>query len=478
MKRNDKVIIWSFFILLWIIMAFFYLRVHPLVIWDTDDWGNISLVRKPYPDRSAWNPSKVFPEIFMKLCAWIGVKCIMPLSNDFIGALTLVFGLIVSFFIAMYGTCFVLFLYTKFNFEVYKASLVGIFFILFHFLIFDTSEGGNLYLLYSSSVTGYFHYVIPSLLNLILLMLLEIENLHKCNALKKGGIFLLIYLAIFSNLFCSYILMFWAVFKIFKKFFDNQKKLRNILYEEIDKFGIIVVWGISAIYELNGARADSLKNDNFIGNIVSAGKLFVIRFGKLNTFFVVLSIVIIVFGNICIFLNKEKVSFLLECLIFIMINAIYLVLLSAKTTAEYIDRPDVLIGCFFWILMFVMVNMVVIIQNTDKIILTIPIILFVLCFDIPCGYSTFAESNASGIDSSIVKEIDNDFIRQIISAVDGNKDRLELHIPETSGDNWPFVSEASNCFSHSLYTYGIINREIETVYVRDRSINEKYNFVY
>lgn len=116
-----------------------------------------------------------------------------------------------------------------------------------------------------------------------------------------------------------------------------------------------------------------------------------------------------------------------------MINAIYLVLLSAKTTAEYIDRPDVLIGCFFWILMFVMVNMVVIIQNTDKIILTIPIILFVLCFDIPCGYSTFAESNASGIDSSIVKEIDNDFIRQIISAVDGNKDRLELHIPETPG---------------------------------------------
>ena len=62
---KDKIITAIFFISIFIILFVFYKVVCPIIPNDTDDWGIMSHFREPIPLWKDWNPSRVFPEIFL-----------------------------------------------------------------------------------------------------------------------------------------------------------------------------------------------------------------------------------------------------------------------------------------------------------------------------------------------------------------------------------------------------------------------------
>jgi len=483
MEKGECKKIGIFIIAVFISMCLFFIQVHPLVIWDTDDWLYISYIRKAIPIWHNWNPSRVFPEIFMPMCAYLGIKCIMPITNDYIFSLMIIFGIVLSGFITIYVLSFYNLARKKMRMSIGNAIMVSILFLLLHFLIFRCGENQNTYLFYSPDVTCYFYYVIPSLLNLTLVMILESKELTfnsetKVNWLKVGGWVLLIYLAIFSNLFSSYIISIWAGSKLFYNLIINKKikNSKNIIY-----ILILCAWIVSAIYELSGGRAENLKDDSFINNVKQTILYLKQMVGKANRFLVLISAIFVLGGIFCFIKKKwndyEKKNVCINIMCTIL-SVIFLILLSAKSQSDYIMRGDVLLGVSFFAFIILMININIIIREYKITLVIFPLLIVIAFFEIHSGPRTFAESNVSGIDSIICKNIDEDIIEQIMQAVNEGQEKMELHIPKTPGDNWPFGTYGANRFSYSLYEHGIISRPIETIMIQDVEINIKYGMNY
>lgn len=464
-------------------MCMFFLQVHPLVIWDMDDWLYISFIRKAVPIWRNWNPSRVFPEIFMPMCSYIGVKCIMPITDDYVFSLMIVFGVVLSGFITAYVFAFYNMLRTKWNMCVGNGLAVALFFLLLHFLIFRSNENQNIYLFHSLDVTCYFYYVIPSLLNLTLLMILETNEFKLNNGttidwLKIGKWVLLIYLAVYSNLFSSYIIAVWAGTKLlWHILFERKYRIaENAIY-----VSIICAWILSAFFEINGGRAEGLQNDLFAENIRQTLIYLRTMAYKVNHFLIYAGVIIVLVGVNCLVKGKwneyEKKTAVISMLCMVL-SLFFLVLLCAKTQTYYMTRGDVLIGPAFFAFLFLIININVVIREYNKILIIFPLFLMVTFFEIHSGARTFAESNVSGIDSSICKAIDEDIISQIVTAVNEDEEELVLHIPETQVDNWPFATYGANRFAYSLYAHGIIPKQIETTLIQDVEINRKYGMSY
>ena len=125
-------------------MAFF--AAHPLYIYDSDDWHYISFSRHALPSVRQWNPTKILPETLMPLCAEIAVRFIMPCMGDYIGAMGMVFGIVVSISIIGYMISFGRYLSSQYRLcEVNIVWLITLL-LLFHFLPFNIKISGNMHM--------------------------------------------------------------------------------------------------------------------------------------------------------------------------------------------------------------------------------------------------------------------------------------------------------------------------------------------
>lgn len=88
------------FLLVW------FTQIHPLVVYDADDWTYLAYVRSATPIWGDWNPAKVFPETVMPFFSTVAVYTLMPLLGDYILAQTVMHALVVSAFITVYVFCF------------------------------------------------------------------------------------------------------------------------------------------------------------------------------------------------------------------------------------------------------------------------------------------------------------------------------------------------------------------------------------
>lgn len=478
MEREKRKEIWCFGIILGLLLVFF-IKIHPLIIWDTDDWWYLSYVRNGFPLWKNWEPGRIFPEIFMPLCSYFGKYCIMPFTNDYIGALAISYGGILSLFITIYFVSFYKFIRRKTDVSFSEGICLTFLFCVFHFLVFRSQENNNQYMFWNYDVTSCFFYTIPCLLNLSLIMNLDVINQKRnTNYIFKGIVLTLIYLAIFSNLFASYIIAVWAGIEIVFDFFEqSQIDFKKFFLKNRNYFFIIVGWIISAFFEINGGRAGSLNTNSYSENIKETVKFLLIKIDTVNKMFAFFSVLVIVIGGVII-IKKEsekcQIKFAGKILIAIILSAVYLIMLSAKSVNWYIQRADVLFGLMFWIFFLDIYMLITLSKNYERTKIIYPLLLFLMIFDLHSGARTFAPSNVSQIDSDLCKKIDDEIIEQIKLADKQGKTEMQLHIPKTQGDNWPFGQYASNRFAYSLYAHGIISRPIETEMIQDEEINKKY----
>ena len=354
-----------------------------------------------------------------------------------------------------------------------------------HFWIFRSAPQDNIYAFYSTNVTCYFYYIIPSLYNIILIFLLELyPNVFNINfseePLKTGTILLALYLAIFSNLFSSYLLAIWVGVKSLISLVSNIHNKNAVTgFLKNNRLNIIIIslWLISMIYELSGGRAHSLENTSYADMLKTTVLLFSNFYKKINPLFLkmcavesILLLFFVIRQKICF---SEKFKFVMQIVLFGFASLLYIIMLCAKTMPGYIERAEVVIGLTSIVIFCscIILAELTIICNTINV--AFPIMCCIIFFNINVPEQTFFESNSSHIDWTIAYQVDNYIIKQIKENEDQNE--IELHVPfHASEDNWPHSLFAADRFSQSLYKHGIISKKVKINMIPDRNVNLKY----
>lgn len=274
-----------FFICFFLFFFVFFTLIHPLYVFDTDDWINMGLKRSFFPNTSFYNPIKILPEILFPMVSFLGARILYPLSGDYITSLSVSVSFIFCTVILVNALCLRLFysyikdkIITDKNkdYSFIVACLVAIFFMSLFFFCRN-----NDYFLREANVTCIFHYSIPAILNFsVTLLLIVFESDNKqilfFNSLIKNVFWgIIIYLCIFSNLFFSSVLLSYVVFLCIKRavyFRIEQKKLLHYFFQNYQYLLVIFIWILSAYYEAHGVRASRIGLNNHItfNNIVES----------------------------------------------------------------------------------------------------------------------------------------------------------------------------------------------------------------
>ncbi|MCR5143849.1 MAG: hypothetical protein K6B67_00910 [Lachnospiraceae bacterium] len=484
--KHKKIDLTSIFIFvsIFIMCYLFFSRYHSLSILDTDDWKYINYSRALVPDVNEFNPIKVFPENFFSFVSKISYRMFYNSQLGFTRSLSTGYNIVISVIVSVYVGVFYKFISKNKN-KFLGIILTFIFFVL-HFVIYRCGDVLNQYGFYSITVNNYFNYLIPTLLNLILLLWVIADDnvvILSKNSILKNIIFLVLgYFAIFSNLFSNEILPIYLVLNlVFKniRFVKKSYSFQQMVRNGIISFVICVEWAISMCFELNGARAGQLSTQEpFISRLKTT--LYTYMASDINMILVAIFSISVIVVSLVIY-KKEQNSLLIKINLMALLVFIYCLLLSAKVNTWYISRADVQIE-FIGILLFSVVYALGYINtqmtSRNRGILLI-IVLLSLLLGINSSGKTYKDSNIIALEhrdgdfgSDRVEEINDYIIDQIIEADNSNESNIIISVPcFYNVDNWPLTDYGFHRISEALYEYGVIDSPVEVVIEVDESLN-------
>lgn len=511
-ENNKGKFLWSiaYAFILFVILYFFYTVVHPLYIYDTDDWAYISFSRHALPQITQWNPTKILPETLIPLTAEFGIRFIMPFTGDYIGSMGCAFALVISLAIVVYILCFGK-LFGRFYGMNQKVSwLVMIILLLFHFLPFNVAETNNGYLLGGSSVTILFNYLLSGLINSSVAMYLMTHGQttwrRKSEHIKKGFLILGIYLCINSNMFHSIILISFMGTELLLSLgrdVKRRKMLRNSLrytlveYAKANMFYLSVVscWLISIWMESKGGRAQQATAGLFALPMKETIGQFVHSILGMRKDFILICVLIELLAMtiyiISLLRNKKEadgretqydvdavfIGGFGKGLLCLVITVIYLLLLGAKVAPSYISQPPTMFSWLFWVMVIVFSAVAYITKKIPAAVIGLPLLLYILMFEtIIDGRSYRHNYQPTSFSPEQVKALDENIIKQVMAAEEANMDSVEVLIPVHDSVYWPMpTSIGGERIATTLYRHGIISRHISITLVPDSSVNEAFH---
>lgn len=516
-KAAVRRIPWSipYAIILFVILYFFYTTVHPLYIYDTDDWTYISQTRHALPQITQWNPTKILPETLMPFTAELGVRFIMPFSEDYIASMSYAFAIVISFSVVVYILCFGKIFKIIYKLDEKTALLLMTILLLFHFLPFNTAADNNKYLLGGESVTILYNYLLPGLFNASFVMYLMVHEKMEWRSKKAffidGFFILVIYLCVNSNMFHSIILISFIGTNLLMSLGSIKRDMLQgntlkytpphfiIKYIKQNIFNLVVLgcWLVSIWMESQGGRAGQSSQEGilnlplketvrqFISSIDNMQKLFIaicalIELTALGIYIISLWKSKKETGGAEIYsdIDRTFVGWLGKELLCLTITVIYLLLLCAKVYPTYITQPLVMFSWMFWIMMIVFSALAYIINKLPAVVMVLPLLLFVLIFETAInGRSSYCHNYwPVSFSPQTVKELDENIIRQVKEAESAGIDSVEVLIPLHDSDSFPMaLSYGGERIAKSLYRHGIVGRYISITLVPDSSINDTFH---
>lgn len=482
-----------FFLLVFLGLFIFFTKIHMLVPYDGDDWADLSNMRIALPKWHAWNPSKVLPEKLYPFAGYMAAYVVTPVIKDYVAAITGVGACLYSALITAYMYLFGKVVKRNYALPWYQIAAVILVLLMSQFWIFHAGSGTSLYLLGSINMECIYHYSIPAVLNLCVVLFLwgyginghfPLElGLGKCSLLV-----LAIYLAIFSNVENSIVLAsFLGAFLLYRvgKSVLHIREWKTLIRENSFILIILVVWLISLIFEMSGGRAHSIGYSMLDLPLKQTLLIFWNSVGQLNLLFFAFGIVILVLA-IAGYLKKgrklddEQAKYFKESLFVtvtaFIISLIYLTLVCAKAGPEYLGRSDVLIGIYSWLLIGEGFALSYILHLWPKSFLVAPIALLVIAGEISNGKSTYAEMTMGHVNPKAAYAIDWDLIHQIQAADQEGKTEMVLRVPKgDNNDNWPHPMYMGKNISRTLYHHGMISHDMEITIQPDPAMNEEYH---
>ena len=407
----------------------------------------------------------------MPLVTKIGVYVIKPFGIGIFDAITISYAIFISSFITVLIYAF--FQLFKKTYSFWIANFTSIIFVFFHFWIFRKYKTGNSYMLWTRDACTYYYYVIPNLLNVILVLWVavkpEICDSLSNNDLKRKAVFLFVlYYSIFSNIWGSIIFAAYLSGKILieiLRMLKNGESFIASVKKHVSSLLILVLWLLSQLIELSGGRASVVQKTNYFTGIKSTLGFCYDTVKNISSSFLLFAVILIIGGCATAIAKNELASLGKKCLQYVWASVVifmYLILTCAKVEPEYISRPDVYYGLFAFLCIIELICLAEILKHCKNIMVYMPLIISIIFFHIDTQGKTFVESTLLNEEPEIINDINNNIVDQFLKAEASGEKTLKLYVPKyESEDNWPYATYAGSRLSSFMYEYGITDRYIE-----------------
>lgn len=482
-----------FYFILFCIVFYFFAKVHPLFVFDTDDWLYVQDSRdgQAWPVWELWNPTKIFPEFLMPAVSWLSLIFVYPFSNDYIGSLSIGYAFSLSVFVLSSAIFLHRLLNVIFKSSFFESFLCTVLFVAF--LFFPIFKKDTVYLLHAADVTCVFNYTIPALLNISLCFFLLYSDSKALldGVFKKLSILIFVlYFCLNSNLFQSIILVSFAIASIIISLISNWKKTKTLgvitLIKDNYLFaGIVLYWIVVLLYEANGERASEAHSDLFSLSYLDTLSCLWLRIKRLHSFYLFLLLTNLL-GGLLYFLrsrknkvNHEDLNYIRVIkLLFIsfVVTLTFVFLLCSKVGASYIARPDVAISYLISLLGMSIISVMYLLKRIKVLITIFPILVMIVAFYTIFSSVKYSETSYISGPISAAKQIGSDIVDKIVNAADNGLEHIEISIPKfNDGDNFPLANYGVNRIPKALFFHSIIRKQIDVKFILDPSMNKKYH---
>ena len=481
-EKRDRGIFVLFMLGIFLFTAMFFLRFRPLVPDNGDDWAYMAFSRSALPKWGSWNPGKVFPEIFLPLCAQIAVNFVMPLCGDYIGSISLTVGVVTSLMITLYIGLFALLLRQLLRLDMGTAALIAAGFFLFHFMSWMSKLFASRHLFFSPDMNNTFNYVIPGLLNISLLLIFERRRdpalaPEKPSVLGQGAMLLLVYLAIFSNMFLNGILAVYAGVGLLENLataLRRREKPDSFLRRNAWNIGILVMWCVCAVFEMNGGRAHSVSGET--QSLFMGIKLAFWRFRGtiklMNPLVFSGSLGLIAAGLILLLASHGQhaedgsyARLMLRHAACALLTAVYLILLGGVAGRVYMERVDILFAAVVHVLILAGVSAGYLLRRFPKAAIVLPAAVLILVVEICLGMDSFELGN-TGNTTQHVLAVNRNLVEQVVAADRQGQQEMTLIVPKMpTEDNFPYPEYMGFNMCRTLRQHRMIEN-IHTIHIQ------------
>ncbi|MBE8955028.1 MAG: hypothetical protein SR2Q5_05060 [Quinella sp. 2Q5] len=468
-------------------MFVFFSQVHPIVLFDGDDWNVISDARVGLPKWHGWNPVKVLPETFYPVCGYVAAYVVNPIVGDYLSAVTFTAAAIVAIAIAAYVVMFVLFARKVLRLDTLSANFFGAMFLLLHFAVFlQHNTQDNLYLFHTTDADCVFNYVLPNLLNAALVMFLARVDVTKKffdrATWQSVGLFFALYLAIFSNVLSSCVLAIFVGVELLSRVDAKKFQPRKFFAENLSLFVVIIFWLISLIFELNGGRARSMAHEgNFFAQVVDTAavvikSLLFDNHGAWLTIFALVTSPVVFAGRKVSSESRELWLVLKKFWLCLPLWTAYIILAAAKSNPTYALRPDVQFGFFVFEFVLFFAALSFWLRKFPRATFILPILAFALFTWIFSGKRTLAPSTFNHVPEMVCVQVSRHMMDQIIAADRAGLNEATVTVPKGDDkDNWPHPTYMGENISRTLHAHGLISRRLKVTIQPDATLNERFN---
>ena len=499
-----------------VLFIFFYIA-HPLILFNADDWYYASYWRRPLPIIGGYNAIKVFPETFMPLVSEFGAFVIFPLVKDYIQSMALAYAFVLVLFIIAF-----LFLLEKlldhFTNNNMLSKSVSFLTLIFGFLIYKNDWYHNEHLFYAQDVTCVFHYTIPALLNLCLVLFFLTREVVRNNNLSRdiiageisklhsGLIIMAVYLAVFSNMFSNIILVTYSGVSIIATMIKLRKRfdVKELFSSAWIHISIVFMFLLAIVLQLMDPRNADVAKQGMTTGLLEAIIVFGQRIMGINKMLIlVICAIIIAAIIICLVNNRAMKStharsisidtgnvnscHMKKVLVFLggseILTTIYLILLASVSGRSYLKRTDVLIGVlgYLFIILAILIAFVFVKKgHVRRGIILLPLLVMIITSQTMNYCKSYADYNVFNLSYEEAYAASNDIVEQFIQADQEGLTKMTLDVTTNEKWNniWPYPSYVGDAISDTLYRHGIIRRYIECDVVYDEEKNKELGIYY
>jgi len=488
MVRREKSIRFVLLFCVFLFILVFFTKVHPIVISTTDDYFGFANHRQVLPTWRGSEPIRVFGAVFLPLVSQVMSLFYRVFGGNLFDYLTFGWALCVAG--AMTGLTAVLYcLFRKAGVSPLLACVGLVFFLLMHFWIFKKQgQDGNTYMLHSVYACTYFIYVIPNLLNAILVLWLhsdkDLHDLFKPGKYLKKSLFVFAaYFCIHSNIWAGAILASYLGMRLITDIISGIRTkvpFGKWIHSNSTILLLILMWLVSQVFEMNGQRAAGI-GQSALGGLSGVLKTAMDTFGKVNLRYIFFCGIIVVGGMIAFFARRDKgtLSGIGKLFFALVLFIVYFLLSCSKLQQynEYVVRPDVFYGAFFFGSLIVLLCLFELMRRFPIGKLVLPLALLFVLVDCNSMGKAYQDSvvNKLGETAETHSRINQDILLQMQQAeADGLKE-AKIYVPAYNHpENWPYATYATEQISKGFYKLGAMKEEIYIELVPDPEKNKEF----